>query len=461
MTFSRVSAVLAPRDAEPAPSALARLRRRRAARAFTLIELLTAMLAGALVSLAAFSFAKAATTSFQEESRLSNATISSTLGFRRLASDLQRAAYMSSPNIQRDYRRPTVGDDADPGTVCVDPSVYPLGIRELAGVVVEQSGYTITGTKSPASADNGTAPDRVTITGNFPSSEQFWARRIVGGTDVYLEPNSGPVVRTNAQLANSAATWESVFKAGRILRVVDQTGFQHYGIIAATTFADGKPMVRLTTDTRLFQQGGGAVGATNPACTGIAGYGEGTLVNVISRVRYEVRDLRNVDEYKSLYGDTKFGDVTATGATITGDDDRHELVRYEIDATDGAPIAGTVELIAEYAVDLRFGGTVATTVANGTQLTQTLSRFAPGENAIFYTDWARNPTLTPTKAGPERIRALQVRLAVRSRLPDRDQPMPGMPAGSLYRYKLANGKYARVRSLQAEVTLSNQLGVFW
>lgn len=446
----------------PAASPLVRARRHRRARGFTLVELLAAMLAGALVSIAAFSFAKAATTSFQEESRMSNATVSSTLGFRRLASDLQRAAYMSSPNIQRDYRRPTVGDDADPGTVCVDPTAYPLGIRELAGVVIEPSGYAITGTKSAASGENGTAPDRVTIAGNFPSSEQFWARRIVNnGTDVYLEPNSGPVVRTNAQLTNSAGTWDNIFKAGRILRVVDQSGFQHYGIIASTTFADGKPMVRLTNDTRLFQQGTGAVGATNPACTGIAGYGEGTLVNVISRIRYEVRDLRNVDEYKSLYGDTKFGDVTTTGAAITGDDDRHELVRYEIDATDGAPIAGTVELIAEYAVDLRFGGTVATNVANGTQLTQTLVRFAPGENNVFYTGWARNPTTQPTQPGSERIRALQVRLAVRSRLPDRDQPMTGMPAGSLYRFKLANGKYARVRSLQAEVALSNQLGVFW
>jgi prepilin-type N-terminal cleavage/methylation domain-containing protein len=453
--FSRSS-----HDSQPSSALVAFRRRRLRARGFTLVELLTAMLAGAFVSLAAFAFAKAATTSFQEESRMSNATLSSTLGFRRLVSDVQRAAYMSSPNIQRDYRRPTVGDDADPGTVCVDPAAYPLGIRELAGVVIEKSGYDITGTKTPVNTDNLTAPDRITLAGNFASSEQFWTRRIVNGTDVYLEPNSGPVVRTSKQLATSAGTWETIFKAGRILRVIDQGGFQHYGVIASTTVSNGQPMVRLTNETKLFQQGIGAVGATNPSCTGIAGFGEGTLVNVISRIRYEVRDLRNVPAYASLYGDTNFG-VTTTAANISGDDDRHELVRYEIDATDGAPIAGTVELVAEYAVDLRFGGTVATDVANGATAVQTLKRYTPSAAGIdaFYT-YARKPTLTPTQPGPERVRGVQVRLAVRSRLPDRDTALLA-PAGSLFRFKLANGKYARVRSLQAEVALNNQLGVFW
>ena len=158
----------------------------------------------------------------------------------------------------------------------------------------------------------------------------------------------------------------------------------------------------------------------------------------------------------------RFRRVDAVGEvlSVTGDDDRHELVRYEIDATDGAPIAGTVELIAEYAVDLRFGGTWAEEVVAGGQSLQTLKRKAPGEDGTFYTKWARNPTITPPLPGPERLRALQVRLAVRSRLPDRTEPL-AMPGGSLYRYKLANGKYARVRSLQAEVALPNQLNVFW
>jgi hypothetical protein len=92
---------------------------------------------------------------------------------------------------------------------------------------------------------------------------------------------------------------------------------------------------------------------------------------------------------------------------------------------------------------------------------QTLKRYTPSAAGIdaFYT-YARKPTLTPTQPGPERVRGVQVRLAVRSRLPDRDTALLA-PAGSLFRFKLANGKYARVRSLQAEVALNNQLGVFW
>ena len=444
---------------EPASLHRAGAARRAHARGFTLVELLTAMLAGAFVSYAAFAFAKAATTSFQEESRLANATISSTLGFRRLVSDLQRASYMSTPNIQRDFRRPAGGDDNDPGTVCVDPTSYPAGLQNLAGVIVEKSGYGNTGTVSPASAVNLTAPDRITLGGNFASSEQFWARRIVNGTDVYLEPNSGPVVRTANQLTASAATWEAIFKPGRILRVVDQTGFQHYGIIASAALSDGKPLIRLTTETHLFQQGVPAVGTTNPSCTGISGFGEGALVNVVSRIRYEVRDLRNVVGYENLYKDANFG-ASTTAANISGDDDRTELVRYEINATDGGIVPGTVELIAEYAVDLRFGGTVASAVVNGATAAQTLVRFTPGASNIFTDTWAYAPTTKAGQAGPERIRSLQVRLAIRSRLADREQPLPG-PAGSLYRFQLANGKYARVRTLQAEAALPNQTGVFW
>jgi prepilin-type N-terminal cleavage/methylation domain-containing protein len=437
----------------------ARLRLRRT-RGFTLVELLVAMTAGAMVSYAAFAFAKAATTSFQEESRMANATVSSTLGFRRLVSDLQRAAYMSTSNIQRDFRRPgaVTDTDTDPGTVCVDPAAYPAGIRDLAGIYVEANGYDITGTKSAANATNGTAPDRVTLAGNFPSTEQFWARRIVNGTDVYLEPFSGPVVRTNAQILGSSGTWETIFQPGRILRVVDQSGFQHFGIIASATLSNNQPLIRLTNETRLFQQGVGAIGATNPTCTGIGGYGEGTLVNVISRIRYEVRDLRNVANYALLYGDTDFG-ATKTAASISGDDDRHELVRYEINATDGSVVAGTEELISEYAVDLRFGGTVTTGIGAVGTPTQAITRLKPGD-ATFASTWAVRPSTAPAKPGPERIRSVEVRLAVRSRLPDRDQPLVA-PAGSLYRFQLANGKYARVRTLQADVALTNQLGVFW
>lgn len=441
----------------PAAPSLGRPRGAARRRGFTLVELIVAMSAGALVSYAAFAFAKSATTTFQEESRMANATISSTLGFRRLVSDIQRAAYMSTPNIQRDFRRPVDAGstESDPGTVCVDPASYPLGIKELAGIYIEPDGYKITGTVSPANAANGTAPDRITLAGNFPTTEQFWARRIVNGTDVYLEPFSGPVVRTGNTMKQNSGTWDAIFQAGRILRVIDQSGFQHFGVIASATMSDNQPLIRLTNETHLFQQGVGAVGPTNPTCTGISGYGEGTLVNVISRIRYEVRDLRNVTNYKMLYDDTDFG-ATATAAAITGDNDRHELVRYEINATDDGLIAGTEELVSEYAVDLRLGGTVATAFGTTGTPAQTLQRLKAGDSK--FVSLTQRPT--SATAMPETVRSVDVRLAVRSRLGDRSQPLAG-PDGSLFRFQLANGKYARVRTLQAEVALTNQLGVFW
>jgi hypothetical protein len=78
-------------------------------------------------------------------------------------------------------------------------------------------------------------------------------------------------------------------------------------------------------------------------------------------------------------------------------------------------------------------------------------------------------TTTPAAVGPERIKAIRVRLGVRSREADRAQNVPAtfltpLPSGQsrgIYRYKTLSGNYARVRMLQADVTLANQAGVFW
>jgi hypothetical protein len=60
-------------------------------------------------------------------------------------------------------------------------------------------------------------------------------------------------------------------------------------------------------------------------------------------------------------------------------------------------------------------------------------------------------------AAPQRVRAVRVRLSVRSREADRDV---GLPNG-LYRFKLPDGAWARVRTFQADIALPNQLDVRW
>src|SRR5216684_313969 len=90
-----------------------------------------------------------------------------------------------------------------------------------------------------------------------------------------------------------------------------------------------------------FKRGGGTCG--------VEGFGVGMQANVVNWIRYEIRDLKKAPVgYASLF--TK-------SAGAPGEDTRFELVRVELDA-DGNEMENTLELVAEYAVDLKFALTV-------------------------------------------------------------------------------------------------------
>ena len=72
-----------------------------------------------------------------------------------------------------------------------------------------------------------------------------------------------------------------------------------------------------------------------------------------------------------------------------------------------------------------------------------------------------------TSANPQRIRVVRTRLSVRSREADRRGQADPNGLGELYRIALnpgvpaADQRWARVRTLQADISLPNQLGVTW
>jgi hypothetical protein len=87
-------------------------------------------------------------------------------------------------------------------------------------------------------------------------------------------------------------------------------------------------------------------------------------------------------------------------------------------------------------------------------------------SAQVYNPWGQLVTNSLVTPGPERIRSVRVRLATRSREADRDLGLagpilPGGQPGGLFRYQFASGKFARVRTLQADISMTNQNGVFW
>jgi hypothetical protein len=174
---------------------------------------------------------------------------------------------------------------------------------------------------------------------------------------------------------------------------------------------------------------------------------------VVNWIRYEIRDLKASapSGYQNLYGDA---------ATAPGDETRFDLVRYELD-TAGNEIAGSLELVSEYAVDLKFALTVVPNFTGGDGGGPTLTSFPFGDDQNYAYAAAVGPGLPISPIAPNRIRSIRARLVVRSREADRSAPIT-QPAGNIFRYAIgADAGFARARTLVADVSLPNLASLRW
>lgn len=438
----------------PSPTLPGRARRR----GFTLVELLVAMAAGLVVSMAAFLLAKNATQFFQNEARFSGAHLAATLGMSRLSADLRRASFLSSPNVQRDPK------------LCGQTAGWPDGMSRLAGIAITKQ------TPIPdQSAANRLYPDSIVIGGSFDTTELFPYTHIQqvggGGLQVFLSVQSTAVQRTLARAGGDPNVLSGIFRAGRILRLQrsGQTKFM-YGVIQNIQFNNPLTQIIVT----LAATPALPTGRAFDCALGEGFSGDGGYANPVSRVRYELR---------SLAGHPRYGPIVAPIAgSLTGDDGRTELIRVELDADDNE-MANTLELIAEYAVDLQFG--------------LTIDNAPPGDGRLINPQlqrlpivWQQAPSAVHTIAGdittlagarPEDIRAVQVRLSTRTRAPDRQVDLDGRDPngdGRKFRFLIPGAvpgitndtqevpagsgpAYARMRTLYADIALPNQAEVPW
>ena len=418
------------------------------ARGFTLVELMVALTGGLFISIFVFMVARQGSHFYQQETRISNATIGVLNGFQRLRTDIARAGFLASPNRRNDPRACTAaGEGFDQA---------PL-LRTMGGIFLEVGGSTEEPAKQEL-ADFWTAnelnPDRITIAGSFGSADQFPAAEItrVDPTSniwtIYLQPNSPAMARLgydpNGDDDVQIALLKSVFMpddVGRALRIQDKKGFHHYGVVGdvglATVSKRPAPYIELTGNVTLAEAG------QSTRC-GLQGLNVGALVNVVNFVRYELRRL-DTETFAALYDTTDDDELT-----------RAELVREELNVLTGEPIPSTTELVAEYAVDLKFGFTILNTEGNGK-----LETVAEGDDALV--SYGGDPS---SGALPQRIRTVHARLAVRSRAGDRESNIEAsedIPEG-LYRVALGpdcTSPFARVRTLQADIALRNHLGANW
>lgn len=427
-------------SAAPAPRALARARRRAWARGFTLSELMIATITGLLVSLAAFVLSRGASKFFQDEARITTAQLSASLGLQRLAGDIQRAGFLSSPNVQRDPAR------------CGDVTNWPPMLQQLQSVRVRLDAAI---GAHPTTQLNGLSPDELLLGGSYHTVEQFPVRAVqaggAGGLTLLLQTQSGAMYRTLTATGTGGTANEklsAIFTVGRALRIVDQNGRNEYGFITGIQVQGDPPTnvaISLDPGVPIPQMVPGAV-------CGYSGFGTGMMVNPVSIVRYRLT---------SLVGHPRFGALVApVSPTESGDDTRLELVREELDRN-MQPLADSLELVSEFAVDLKFGFSVVNGPGNNPT---TLLRFPIP--AVGTQGGLTDPTIP--NQGPERIRQVQVRLVTRTRSPDREENIVGtLSDGRRYRYRIdlpgnpPRVRWARTRTLYADVSLPNQAGVTW
>ncbi|WP_437613246.1 prepilin-type N-terminal cleavage/methylation domain-containing protein [Sorangium sp. So ce834] len=418
-------------------------------RGFTLVELLVAMAAGLVVSLAAFLLSKNATRFFQNEARASASHLAATVGLNRLAADLQRAAYLSTPNIRVDPE------------VCQIPA-EPPGLNVLAGIAIRRQGSYIEGGAelTQSAVANELYPDSIIIGGSLSSNELFEFRSISdagGALVVQLNPNSAAVQRTLQRANGSGQGLSQIFAPNRILRVMvrGQTQFL-YGVIQGTNVQGNPPnliAITLKPSPGLpILSGLGRCGVTPGGATGDGGW-----VNVVNRVRYNIRSL--------VGKDTPYAPLVAPIAPEqTGDDGRTELVRVELDDANNE-IPETLELVAEYAVDLKFGISVAQESTDLSVTDPFIQRYPilSTDNTTVYN--VASPLDQLSSATPQRVRSVQIRLSTRTRAPDRDVGFPERSDGRRLRFLipgiLGGTTYARMRTLYADVALPNQAYVKW
>jgi prepilin-type N-terminal cleavage/methylation domain-containing protein len=403
-------------------------------RGFTLVELMVAITAGLFVAVASFALAKQGSKFFQQEARIANAQFSATLGFDRLRSDIARAGFLTTANVQRDP------------FVCGTTAGWPVGMTGLAALRI------IAATPLDGQdTGNGLTPDQLTMSGSYASPETFPVRTVLAENakfQVYLQNNTGAVSRSDGI---DGGTLAEVFKAGRMLRVLDGTGRYEFGAIESYGLnAAGQMVINLKVSPAIaFRRPG-------TAC-GVEGLGVGMQANVVNWIRYEIRDLQKSPPaaYKALYAAT---------ATAPGDQTRRELVRVELDY-DGKEMTNSLEIVAEYAVDLKFGLTVISGFKTAANVDPAVVQFPIGDPKNYEYTYEPTSSSPVNDKAPHRVRSVRARLAVRSREADRlanVQVPASAPAGAIFRYAIpGDAGFARARTLVADINLPNLASLIW
>jgi Tfp pilus assembly protein PilV len=444
--------------------------RSRRARGFTLVELMVSLVAGMIIAIAVIGLARAATTSFYEQARLTAVEQSARNAANRLRYDLTKVSFMgtgnihlaSTPNVPYGHR--VASQYAIAGNA---GARYTGRSNNLQGIRVLVSGsLTDPQVNTYATAPNYTSPDAIEIGGNLTTDDWFigrWAGPTggtCGGGTFELRSLADPATERlwGADLTSADAAVKQAFtptdNTRYFARVLDSLGCQHFveverAVATATGFSIN--LCTAATDNLSLLE----PGASRPGCGAIPVTDETLRISPFTRVRWRVGQnlIPALDP-----------PVTIAPANTT-----FMLYRDVLDSQ-GAIVPTLTQVVAEFAVDLKFG--LAVDARETTPAPNNISVFdldsdttgvGGGGNIDSWTRPASTSSLTtgsPTQPGPQRVRSVKFRISTRASIADRTQPLtlvPSSPYISRYCVDMPTcTKFARVRTIVSEVPLLNQ-----
>lgn len=412
-------------------------------RGFTLVELMVSLVAGVIIAVAVVGLAREATNSFYESIRMNAVESSVRVASERLRMDLLRAGFMSTGNIKWDPQ------------VATTPATPP--VRSRYASTNDLASVQISVAPAGPAVKNGLAPDKIRIAGNLTSDDAYRGRLKTIDT-IEFDANSDPAT---ARLLASASPSQAIANAfapvaGKkfIVRVVDKHRCTNYvELVANPVSTSGSTFtLKLNGDAGsryvLLQS---EVGTANCG----ANIGDSDLV---------VNPVSRVDWWIGLDSDLPAAMQTVVSQGDAGVEDpayKFNLYRQTIDAADAK--VGTAEVVAEFAVDMKFGLVVRN---NGVVASDVYKAFDIDVNATEIGTWAGpvSGIANVNDPGPQRIRSIRYVVATRGALADRKADLSastGPNFRSRYCVNPACTDFARVRTISSEVALLNTERAFY
>ncbi len=361
---------------------------------FTLVEMMVALVAGAMAITSIYFISASSSRHFHEQQRIAQSQMALRMAMNQLRRDIERAGYLGTPNSDLEQQ-------------CVAPSqrVQAIALTNAAGDAALTNATT-----------NGVHADDVVLTGNYVTGDAYLIVGLSASGDAAFFQTTWQGFRRSFGVPYDSALFDQVFVPGRWLQLTTQDGNHFFVEITASDGTLTPPMVSFTPAL--------PVGA---ACLQI---GTGATVAPLSRMEYLVM----------AGGSTEIGTLASASALagINGP----TLVRREL-KFDGTPVAGSERVVAEYVADFDVD-MVVNTAASGVPVV--LAR---------QNDAAAAATIAAT---PNQARSAIVRLSIRTPTEDERFPFVARaPGDPLTRYELddaADGA-ARVRTESAEILLPN------